>query len=267
MEENRFVAAVENDPAPRRLSRINRTDVLVSVVVNYFDREATIYRVIDRLLNQRIENCSSDQIELIVVDDGSENGRVSEMLPGCVTYVWQRKDRYGIARAKNLGAKVANGRYLVFLDADILVADDYIDTVVRAFERWDERVVHCGYIWDYHGKGAPDPRTEFGVWDNPGMPTRRFYQLAGGNMAIAKPLFAEAGGFDEDLIHGGVEDLLFGYQLGQLPKTAIRFDTRMAAWHLPHPPSPAHANVSASWGVVKEKHPSFYDQYIVKGLR
>jgi GT2 family glycosyltransferase len=208
-----------------------------------------------------------EAVEIILVDDGSEGSAVPGRLPPQVTYLWQRKNDYGISRAKNLGAKVANGRYLVFLDADILVHELYIDAVLRAFEAWHPRVVHCGYISDYRCPGAPDPRTEFGVWENPGMPTTRFYQVAGGNLAIAKSLFVESGGFDEDLIYGGVEDLLFGHQIGRLPHTAIRFDTAMSSRHLPHPPSPAHANVQASWDVVRTKHPGFYERYMVQGLR
>jgi glycosyltransferase involved in cell wall biosynthesis len=247
--------------------RVNNPAIVVSVIVNYYDRESTIYPVVERLLGQSLSLCESEQVEVIVVDDGSERAELHRTLPDPVIYLWQRKRRYGISRAKNTGAKIANGRYLVFLDADVLVAPDYIDAVLGAFEQWDRRTVHCGYIADYHGPGAPDPRTEFGVWENPGVATGRFLQLAGGNMAIAKDLFLETSGFDEDLIYGGVEDLLFGYQLGQLPRTSIRFDRQMLANHLPHPPSPAHANVAASWEIVKVKYPDFHRRYIVDGLR
>ena len=248
-------------------ARVNNPAIVVSVIVNYYDRESTIYSVVERLLGQSVSSCEPEQIEVIVVDDGSERGELHRALPDPVIYLWQRKRRYGISRAKNTGAKIANGRYLVFLDADILVGADYIDAVLSAFDQWDRRTVHCGYIADYHGAGEPDPRTEFGVWENPGVPTGRFFQLAGGNMAIAKELFVEAGGFDEDLIHGGVEDLLFGYQLGLLPRTSIRFDRRMLGTHSPHPPSLAHANVAASWEIVKAKYPDFHRRYIVDGLR
>jgi predicted O-methyltransferase YrrM len=252
---------------PRQLARIIDPTIVVSIIVNYYQRESTLFAVIESLLEQKLHSCTMDQIEVIIVDDGTDGGSVRDRLPAKVTYLWQRKDQYGISRAKNMGARLANGKHLVFLDADVRVGDGYIDAVMHAFDDWDHRVVHCGYIWDYHHKDADDPRTEFGVWENPGSLTRRFYQVAGGNLAIAKSLFLETGGFDEDLIYGGVEDLLFGYQLSRLPHTAVRFDPRMVSWHLPHAPSLAHANVPASWNVVKAKHPEFYDQYIVKGLR
>jgi glycosyltransferase involved in cell wall biosynthesis len=248
-------------------AQVINPSVMVSVIVNYYDRESTIYPVIDRLLHQTLTACRSDKVEIIVVDDGSEGGELRQKLPENVIYLWQRKRQYGISRAKNTGAKLANGDCLVFLDADILVSYDYIDSVLAAFHQWDRRTVHCGYISDYRRPGAPDPRTEFGVWENPGVPTQRFYQLAGGNMAIAKDLFIETGGFDEDLIYGGVEDLLFGYHLSRRTRTAVRFDRRMQGSHLPHPPSLAHANVAASWEVVKVKYPDFHDSYIVNGLR
>jgi hypothetical protein len=249
------------------LPRINNPDVVVSVIVNYYAKRETVRSVIDRLLGQSLMLCAPDEIEIILIDDGSEGEDLRKDLPPRVTYLWQRRMEYGICRAKNTGAKLANGKYLVFLDADILVSPTYIDAVLRAFDNWGDRVVHCGYIWDYHFQGAPDPRTEFGVWENPGGLTGRFYQVAGGNMAIAKGLFLETPGFDEDLIHGGVEDLLFGYHVSQLPRTSVRFDPEMVSWHVPHPPSPAHADVKGSWDVVKVKHPDFYDQYIVRGLR
>jgi len=248
-------------------ARVNNPAIAVSVIVNYYDREATIYPVVDRLLDQSLSLCRPEQVEVIVVDDGSTEGELHRTLPDPVIYLWQRKHRYGISRAKNTGAKIANGRYLVFLDADILVGSDYVDAVLRAFDQWDRRTVHCGYIADYRGAGEADPRTEFGIWENSGGQTERFFQLAGGNMAIAKELFRETAGFDEDLIDGGVEDLLFGYQLGLLPRTSIRFDRKMHGTHLPHPPSPAHANVAASWEIVKAKYPDFHRRYIVDGLR
>jgi glycosyltransferase involved in cell wall biosynthesis len=248
-------------------ARVRNPDVRVSVILNYFAKESTVFQCLESLLHQSLVMCSPEQVEIILVDDGTEGEAMRSKLPEQVIYLWQRKQMYGISRAKNTGAKVANGKYLVFLDPDILVAPTYLDAVLRGFDHVGDRVVQTGYIWDYHFKGCPDPRTEFGVWEIQGGVSHRFFQVAGGNMAISRALFLETPGFDEDLIYGGVEDLLFGYHVGQLPNTAIHFSREMLTWHIPHPPSLAHANPRASWDVVKVKYPEFYDAYIVRGLR
>jgi glycosyltransferase involved in cell wall biosynthesis len=248
-------------------ARVLNRDIRVSVILNYYEKESTLFQCIDRLLQQSLTMCAREQLEIILVDDGTEGEDVRDRLPDSVIYLWQRKNRYGITRAKNTGAKVANGDYLIFLDPDILVSESFIDTALRGFARFGDRVVQTGYIWDYFFVGCPDPRTEFGVWNIADGVSSRFYQLAGGNLAISRRLFLETPGFDEDLIFGGVEDLLFGYHVGRLPSTGVYFNRELLSWHIPHPPSLAHADCAASWQIVKEKHPAFYDEYITKGLR
>lgn len=248
-------------------AKINGGPKKVSVIYNYFQKESTIFKSLESLAAQNWRACGPDDVEVIVVDDGSVNEDVAARLPPHVSYVWQRKNGYGICRAKNTGARLARGEILVFLDPDILVAPGYIDAVIETLHRFGSRTVLTGYVQDYHFVGCPDPRVEFGVWERPGRLTHRFYQLAGGNMAMTRALFAETLGFDEDLIYGGVEYLLFGYHVGKLPDTGIVFLPEMEGRHIPHPPSPAHANPQATWDVVKRKWPEFHEDYVVKGQR
>ncbi len=261
---------------------VNNPNIVLSFVINYYAKESTIFSVLDTIASQSLHSCTADEIEVIIIDDGTEGETVSDEFLPKVIYLWQRKiaeARYGICRAKNTGAKIANGKYLVFLDADICVSAGYVEAALAGFKKHGERVVQCAYIWDYLFEGCPDPRTEFGVWENPNLPTKRFFQVAGGSMAISKKLFLESGGFDEELVYGGVEDLLFGYQLSRLRRTAVCFNREMECRHFPHPPSIAHAMTSEttwkskldhpgkSWDIVKTKYPEFYDRYIVQGLR
>jgi glycosyltransferase involved in cell wall biosynthesis len=246
---------------------VTNNKIKVSIFFNYYSKESTIYSALECLYKQSLNLCSSEEIEIIIIDDGTVGEDLSKNLPDNIIYLWQRKFGFGVCRAKNTGAKIANGKYLVFLDPDILVCEKYIDAVLEGFNNYGDRIVQCGYIWDYHFKGCPDPRTEFGVWEHPDCLTKRFYQIAAGNMVIPKDLFMETNGFDEELIYGGVEDLLFGYHLSLLPMTSIYFNNKMQSRHIPHPPSLAHARPDKSWEVVKRKYPDFYDQYIKKGLR
>jgi len=253
--------------AEHRFAKVCGPRKKISVVYNYFDKESTVFRSLESLSKQHWQRCTPDDVEVILIDDGTPGATVAAKLPEEVLYLWQKKIGYGICRAKNTGARTANGDYLVFLDPDILVSPGYFDALMDGFERYGNRVIQCGYVWDYHFIGCPDPRVEFGVWEMPDRPTNRFYQIAGGNMAMARSLYHQTPGFDEDLIYGGVEDLLFGHHLSKLPETRVVFNKKMESWHIPHPPSIAHAEPGKSWAVVQRKWPEFYDRYVVQGLR
>ena len=250
--------------------RVSNPDVLVSVIITYYAKQSTIFDVLQGIRGQSLQSCRPEQIEAIVIDDGTEAEDIAQRLPPETIYLWQRKPTaggFGASRARNTGAKIANGKYLIFLDADILVTPDYVEAALRAFRKYGERIVQCGYVWDYFFAGCPDPRTQFGVWEDPHHLTKRFFQVASGSLAISRDLFVESGGFDEDLTFGEVEDIQFGYQIGRLRRTAMYFNREMECRHIPHPPSLAHADPEKSWNIVKTKYPEFYDQYIVQGLR
>lgn len=256
-----------SDVTSHRFAKVAGKRCKISVVYNYFQKASTLFRSLEALERQSWERCRPSDVEVILVDDGTEGESIVERLPDRVLYVWQRKFGYGICRAKNTGARLANGDYLVFLDPDILIGRNYFDAMLDGFEKGGNRMVQCAYIWDYHFAGCPDPRLEFGVWERPNRPTRRFYQFAGGNVAMGRSLYMETPGFDEDLIYGGVEDLLFGYHLSKLQATTIWFNNNMESWHIPHPPGGAHARPDKTWEIVRRKWPEFYEDYIVRGLR
>ena len=239
----------------------------ITVVYNYFNMESTLFKSLESLQNQTWNLCQPDEVQIILVDDGTAGETMWDRLPENVLYLWQKKVGYGICRAKNTGARLASGDYIVFLDSDIKVCPGYFDAILEQFANYGNRLVQCGYIWDYHFPGCPDPRMEFGVWEHPNRLTHRFYQLAGGNFAISQDLYCETPGFDEDLIYGGVEDLLFGYHLSKLPDVTMMFNRKMESWHVPNPPGGAHVNPSKTWEIVKQKWPEFYQDYIVRGLR
>lgn len=243
--------------------------VILSVIYPYFERPDHLLRSVASVLEEVAAGGSvrPDQVEVIVVDDGSADRTVADRLPPAVTYLWQRKIRFGASRARNTGAKLANGAYLFFLDPDIIVGPGYFDAALSHFAAHGDRLLLTGYVHDYHFPDAPDPRLEFGVWDVPDTPVRRFLHLASGSAAIPRSLFLEAGGFDEDLIYGGWEDMEFGHRVGMLPGTAMIYALGMECRHVWHPPSPRLDATDVSREICRIKHPEFYDLYFVQGMR
>jgi glycosyltransferase involved in cell wall biosynthesis len=71
--------------------------------------------------------------ELIVVDDGSTDGS-DELAGRSGAKVIASRGRMGPAAARNMGAEMARGDYLLFLDADCVVQPDTLGLVVESFQ-------------------------------------------------------------------------------------------------------------------------------------
>ena len=93
----------------------------VSIIVPVWNKEKTIERTINSLLNQTIE-----QIEIILVNDGSKDNskiilnKYQNKYPEKIKVI--NKENGGLSSARNAGIKKATGEYITFLDAG-----DYLD--------------------------------------------------------------------------------------------------------------------------------------------
>lgn len=80
-----------------------------------------------------LQESSFGDWELIVVDDGSTDG--SDALAGrAEAKVIATSGRVGPAAARNMGAEMARGEYLLFLDADCVVQPDTLGLVAESFQ-------------------------------------------------------------------------------------------------------------------------------------
>lgn len=97
---------------------------LVSFVIVYHNEDIdTLCRCIDSILALSL---SSSEMELVIVDDGSEYSPMNELLRFGDDIIYVRKPHGGIATARNLGISISRGSYLQFVDAsDSLVPTAY----------------------------------------------------------------------------------------------------------------------------------------------
>lgn len=86
--------------------------VLVSIIIPTFNEQKTIKDCLETLLSQEF-----DRNEIIVVDDGSTDSTREIVQNFPVRFLAQ--PHLGPAKARNLGAKEAKGKVLVFVDADM----------------------------------------------------------------------------------------------------------------------------------------------------
>lgn len=91
-------------------------------------------------LERTLKNLDSLQMphEIIITDGGSTDATLDiarEYTDKII--VWDKPHRQTFGEAKNIGAALASGTYLVFIDADVLIPEpqDFFEDVVSAFEK------------------------------------------------------------------------------------------------------------------------------------
>lgn len=102
---------------------------LVSIIIPVYNAEKQIEQCLASVVRQTYEN-----IEILVVDDGSED-RTGEICEGYSetdsrVRVFHTENR-GVSAARNLGMKKAAGSYFLFVDADDLLEEDAVHSLME----------------------------------------------------------------------------------------------------------------------------------------
>ena len=137
-------------PKGKRSKENAGVEVLVSVIIPMYNCGKYIGRCIRSLIDQTYKS-----IEILVVDDGStDNGakivKKLQQESNCLKYFWQENQGPSIARNKAI--EEAEGKYLLFVDSDDYVSDDYIADMVQSAEENHSELVIAGYTLVYADK-------------------------------------------------------------------------------------------------------------------
>lgn len=161
--------------------------------------------------------------EILVIDDGSTDSTqqivesYQEILP--IRYFFQ--PHLGVSTARNLGAGLAVGPLILFLDDDVVPGTSLIEEHVQFHQRHsDEHYALLGYVtWHPRAKATPfmEWYGEFGalfgyskIRENQPISERFFYSC---NISLKKRFFLANNGFNTNLTV--LEDHEFGYRLAK----------------------------------------------------
>lgn len=186
----------------------------ISVIIPTRDNSALLERCVETLLAMA---ACPDRVELVIVDNGSVRPETAALLgqlaARATTCVVPFAAPFNWSRANNLGAAVAGGDHLLFLNDDtemltpawddILAGllNDPLNGVVGARMIYpDGTIQHAGFVF-----GMDDGPQHEGRWmpsgcDGPAgrwIATRQTAAVTGAFIAMRRDLFEETGGFDE----------------------------------------------------------------------
>ncbi|HOH41613.1 MAG TPA: glycosyltransferase [Candidatus Hydrogenedentes bacterium] len=175
-----------------------------SIIIAVYNRREDVHACLSAL---PVAELTQKNTEVILVDDGSTDG-VREMAAQEFPHVQtlRLEDNKGPSFARNLGAKVARGSLLIFLDSDAVPEDRWLDTFLLCD---DGNTVLIGRILDYHtGKDQDRPRRS--TFLGKSLPCSPRHANAGSscNLALPASLFSAIGGFDPDIPYYFEDSLL-----------------------------------------------------------
>lgn len=229
--------------------------MLVSVIIPTYNEEKVILECIFSLKNQSIKD-----FEIIIVDDGSTDNTLEILSQINYSNLKILKQNHqGPAMARNLGAKHAKGKILVFVDADMTFDKEFLKNLINPIidgktngtfskdeyvSNWDSIWARCWNInegWEpkkRHPKNYPDTQKVF--------------------RAILKSEFDRVGGFSKG---GYTDDYTLSEKLGYKAVAADnaifypkdkKFDRKGAIFYHKNPDSLGEIFNHAKWVSKRE---------------
>ena len=181
---------------------------LVSVCTPTFNRRPFIPTMFECFNNQTYPK---DRIEWIIVDDGSTDSTaeiVKKYSDSRIFYVYQ--SNLGVCSARNTGAKKATGDYLIFLDSDDTVTENWLENFSVAIKRDLCPDIVCGGIQRIE---LQTQKTTFVSPTQHGKGGNGWAVVIPGAFAVKKDFILQCGLYDEVLKYAENTELFIRFEL------------------------------------------------------
>jgi hypothetical protein len=222
-------------PVPGGLDR--RTTPTFSVVIAVYNAADTIAEAVESALAQTLP-----PLQAIVCDDGSTDGTAAALEPYRDRVIYVRKERGGVASARNAALEHANGDFVAILDADDVYLPQRLEALAELARRRPDLDILCTDAFlevDSRVVGMFREACPFEIADQRAAILERCFCAA---PALRRATLVAAGGFDESLhtgsdwecairlIHNGavaglVDEPLYRYRVHERSLTGDRVRT------------------------------------------
>lgn len=131
-------------------SKNKTSNVLISIIVPAYNVEKYVEQCIISILEQSYSN-----IEVIIVNDGSTDntGQIIDKISESDSRVRVlHKKNGGVSAARNSGIEMAKGEYLVFVDGDDYISQDYVEYMLSLIESTNSDFCLSKYCYTKRGE-------------------------------------------------------------------------------------------------------------------
>ncbi len=206
---------------------------MISVIIPAFNCEKTIQQTIQSILTQKTKK----KFELIIVDDCSTDNTIKKIKKFNKIKLIQQKKNSGPAKARNLGAKNAEGEIILFTDSDCIAKKNWIEEMLNPFEEPEIAGVQGAYKTKQKALTAKFVQTEIeDRYDlmKKSMQKKNSIDFIGSYSAgYKKKVFLDFNGFNENFPSASGEDPELSYRMEKKGLKLV-FNPKAVVYHL-HP--------------------------------
>ena len=196
----------------------------ISVVIPTHNRASVLPRAVLSVLNQSHQN-----IEIIIIDDGSTDETKQVLAPYILnqSIIYHKFENAGVAAARNIGAALASGDWIAFLDSD----DEWLEE--KLSEQMDFLkthphldIVYTDEIWIRNGVQVNKKNHHKKLGGMIFGECLKQCLIAPSSVLLSKKFFVEMNGFDESFVVCEDYDLWLRisskYEIGFISKMLIK---------------------------------------------
>lgn len=180
---------------------------LISIIIVAYKSQNILLRCLNSIAEY---NDIGDLLEVIVVDNSPENERVADTvkrsnLPGVLYYP---ADNKGFGAGNNVGARVAQGEILAFMNPDIILIEPIFSQILKAFENKKVALMggkllyedlKSGFSFYYDYKTSIIKKWTLKLWNRLDRFDDNNMFIAGADLIVRRNVFFDAGMFDENI--------------------------------------------------------------------
>ncbi len=198
----------------------------VSIIILTYNSE----KYIERLIKSIHQYNTNEDFETIIVDNNSADNTIDVISkiqdPKSKIQLIKNKENVGFAKGINIGARVASGEYLLFINPDTEFNHGDTREMLQIFSENRSVGIVGGKLIDREGKDEKSAGRFFGVYEvflialgldetfnvrfAPNI-VQKVDFVSGGFMMVRLDIFEELGGFDENLFMY-IEDIELCYR-------------------------------------------------------
>lgn len=234
----------------------------ISIIIPTYNSKEHLSFTLDSIIKQDYDLSS---VEVIICDDGSSDGTKESI--NCyskdlnIVYLFQEDKGFRVAKARNMGLKVANGEYTMFIDSGVVLEKSLLNTHMSYLLK-NEDVLNIGYCHGFeehcstsndfevllksgnykelfriitNGSEYLDCRNRLllEIGHEEGFNEFPWLFFWGGHISGKTNIFREVNGFDEEFVRWGGEDVELGLRL-YLKGYSFNILSLAKAYHIPH---------------------------------